>query len=209
MANAHIRAVARRAAFPKRRARGRAAAAAARRTVRLPGSARPYSGRGRLRRGATRWAGARGVVWGAGSNQVEEAKLKPLGRLLPLRRCPDVSRRFVDWVAGYTVHPPGAVLRMVMSVPKHWLRPSRNGPCAEPTMTPASSRPRRGRVLAVLAHGPHAPSLNSPARRPAARRWYAASSRPARWSRRRCSPNPSRCPTGGGRASPSRPLKPR
>ena len=29
----------------------------------------------------------------------------------------DALRRFVDWVAAYTLAPPGAVLRMAMSVP--------------------------------------------------------------------------------------------
>ena len=66
---------------------------------------------GRLRRGAARWASAGGRRLGHRLNQVEEAKLKPFGRALPAPPLPDVSRRFVDWVAGYTVHPPGAVLR--------------------------------------------------------------------------------------------------
>ncbi len=98
------------------------------------------------------------VVWGAGSGEVEDAKLKPFGRLLPAPPLPEVSRRFVDWVAGYTVHPPGAVLRMVMSVPEalapatpRWtLRKADHGAHIRPTAA-------RTRVLAALAHGPPRP----------------------------------------------------
>jgi primosomal protein N' (replication factor Y) (superfamily II helicase) len=95
------------------------------------------------------------VVWGAGSDGVEEAKLKPFGRLLPAPPLSEVSRRFVDWVARYTVHPPGAVLRMVMSTPAalapatpRWvLRRADQVVGVKPT-------PARTRVLTVLADGP-------------------------------------------------------
>jgi primosomal protein N' (replication factor Y) len=95
-----------------------------------------------------------GVVWGDGSGAVEEAKLKPLDRLLPAPPLPEVSRRFVDWVAGYTVHAPGAVLRMVMSVPEalapakpHWMLRIADHD-AGIKLTAA-----RARVLSVLADG--------------------------------------------------------
>ena len=58
-----------------------------------------------------------GVVWGTGGNDVAPEKLKPLLGRLPVPSLPEVSRRFVDWVAAYTLYPPGAVLKMVMSVP--------------------------------------------------------------------------------------------
>src|SRR5512147_239702 len=98
------------------------------------------------------------VLWGAGSGEVEEAKLKPFGRLLPAPPLPEVSRRFVGWVAGYTVHAPGAVLRMVMSVPEalvpatpRWgLRKADHEVNIKPTAA-------RTRVLAALAHGPLRP----------------------------------------------------
>src|ERR687890_390907 len=37
--------------------------------------------------------------------------------LLPALPMADALRRFVDWVSAYTLAPPGAVLRMAMSVP--------------------------------------------------------------------------------------------
>ena len=58
-----------------------------------------------------------GVVWGAGSGGVADAKLKPIEEILPAPRLPDELRRFVDWAANYTLAAPGAVLRMAMSVP--------------------------------------------------------------------------------------------
>ncbi|HYE48561.1 MAG TPA: primosomal protein N' [Azospirillaceae bacterium] len=57
-----------------------------------------------------------GVVWGEGAGQVAEAKLKPVLRRFDLPPMPEVSRRFVDWVSQYTMSPPGAVLRMAVSV---------------------------------------------------------------------------------------------
>ncbi|CUW37436.1 Primosomal protein N'(replication factor Y) [Magnetospirillum sp. XM-1] len=58
-----------------------------------------------------------GVVWGAGDGKVEMGKLRPVARRLPAPPLPEVTRRFVDWVASYTLAPPGAVLKMAMSVP--------------------------------------------------------------------------------------------
>jgi len=57
-----------------------------------------------------------GVVWGEGGGEVAEAKLKPVARRFDLPPMPEVSRRFVDWVAQYTMSPTGAVLRMAVSV---------------------------------------------------------------------------------------------
>ncbi len=58
-----------------------------------------------------------GVVWGPSNAALPEAKLKPvLGRL----DCPPLSaanRRFIDWVAAYTLSVPGAVLKLAISEP--------------------------------------------------------------------------------------------
>jgi primosomal protein N' (replication factor Y) len=96
-----------------------------------------------------------GVVWGPGSGTVAEARLKPAGAVLPAPPLPEVSRRFVDWVADYTLSPPGAVLKMAASVPKAFapekpvLGYVRN-PAAPATLKPT---PARARVLAA-ADGP-------------------------------------------------------
>jgi len=55
-----------------------------------------------------------GVVWGPGQGEIPPGKLKTLSQILDLPPLPDVSRQFVNWVANYTVTPPGAILKMVM-----------------------------------------------------------------------------------------------
>jgi len=55
-----------------------------------------------------------GVVWDEGTSEVPPSKLKEIyGTVDYLPPLPDASRAFVDWVAQYTVTPPGAVLKMV------------------------------------------------------------------------------------------------
>lgn len=55
-----------------------------------------------------------GVAWGPGSGLVPVDKLKSVGQVLPLHPITEATRKFVDWVAAYTVSPPGNVLKMVM-----------------------------------------------------------------------------------------------
>ena len=59
-----------------------------------------------------------GVVWGPGSGTVAAAKLKNVLDRLDAPPMTEALRAFVDWVAAYTLSPPGAVLRMAMSVPE-------------------------------------------------------------------------------------------
>ncbi len=54
-----------------------------------------------------------GVVWGAGTGDVATDKLKAIIGPANLPPLPDITRDFVDWVADYTLTPPGAVLKMV------------------------------------------------------------------------------------------------
>src|SRR3569623_1825213 len=58
-----------------------------------------------------------GVVWGEGTGEVPAAKLRDVIEILPALPMADALRRFVDWVAAYTLAPPGAVLRMALSTP--------------------------------------------------------------------------------------------
>jgi primosomal protein N' (replication factor Y) (superfamily II helicase) len=58
-----------------------------------------------------------GVVWDGTPDDVDARKLKPLQRLFD---CPPLDapmRRFIDWVAHYTLTPPGLIARMVLRVP--------------------------------------------------------------------------------------------
>ncbi len=58
-----------------------------------------------------------GVVWGGGSGAFDFARLKPVARRFEVAPMSEVSRRFVDWVAAYTLSLPGLVLKMALSVP--------------------------------------------------------------------------------------------
>jgi primosomal protein N' (replication factor Y) len=59
-----------------------------------------------------------GVVWdGEPDPNLAEGRLRDILGILPAPPMKEALRRFVEWVAAYTLAPPGAVLRMAMSVP--------------------------------------------------------------------------------------------
>ncbi|HWK44123.1 MAG TPA: primosomal protein N' [Stellaceae bacterium] len=99
------------------------------------------------------------VVWDRPADNedaapVEEGRLKPIARHYDVPPMNPPLRRFVDWVAAYTLSPPGAVLRMAMGSAQALIPPEprvayRRGPApTTPRLTPA-----RRRVLELLADG--------------------------------------------------------
>lgn len=94
-----------------------------------------------------------GVVWDRpeGLAEIAASRLKPLAAIYPVPPMAAPLRKLIDWVAAYTLSPPGAVLRMGLSVPDALEEPaslsrvrlSRLG--GEGAMTAA-----RKKVLAVL-----------------------------------------------------------
>ena len=92
-----------------------------------------------------------GVVWGKNSGYCSEDKLKNISFKLDCPPMPEVSRQFVDWVARYTVSSPGAVLKMVMSVPDA-LKPPKiiNAYKINNTLDDLNITPARKRVLETL-----------------------------------------------------------
>src|SRR5690606_34396210 len=84
------------------------------------------------------------------------ARLRDVIGALPAPPLPAVSRRFIDWVAGYTMAPPGAVLRMAMSVPAalELPRPIVAWRAAAMPGETVKLTAQRRRVLAVLEGGP-------------------------------------------------------
>lgn len=102
-----------------------------------------------------------GVAWGAGSGDVASAKLRDVIDILPAPPMADAMRRFVDWVSAYTLTPPGAVLRMAMSVPSALeapktelvYRPAERSHDSDLKLTAA-----RRRVLDQLKDGPAMPA---------------------------------------------------
>ena len=108
-----------------------------------------------------------GVVWGDASGEVAATKLKHLAERLGVPPLAAELRRFIDWVANYTLASPGAVLRMAMSVPDA-LDPPR--PLAAFALSAAGRAalagdetaltPSRRRVLRAAAEGPAAPATD-------------------------------------------------
>lgn len=96
-----------------------------------------------------------GVVWGAGQGDLAPAKLKTVIEVLPTPPMADVTRKFIDWVAGYTLSPPGQVLKMAMSV-----EDALEEPKGVKVFAPADPLPdikmtkTRQRVIEVLTGGP-------------------------------------------------------
>ena len=99
-----------------------------------------------------------GVVWGPAGGGLAPARLKAILSVIETPPLGKPLRDFIDWVAAYTLSPPGAVLRMAMSAPKA-LEPQqpviayRRGAIEPTRMTPA-----RSRVLAA-AEGPPRPAM--------------------------------------------------
>ncbi|MFD2052568.1 primosomal protein N' [Mesorhizobium calcicola] len=59
-----------------------------------------------------------GIVWDGAVETVDAKKLRPIEQVFD---CPPIDRamrRFVDWVAQYTLSPPGMVARMLLRAPE-------------------------------------------------------------------------------------------
>jgi primosomal protein N' (replication factor Y) len=97
-----------------------------------------------------------GVVWdGAADAGLPESRLRDLRAVLDAPPMTATLRRFVDWVAGYTLAPPGAVLRMAMSAPAALAPPAPQAGWRRAAAPPKGVRitPPRARVLAALDDG--------------------------------------------------------
>jgi primosomal protein N' (replication factor Y) len=102
-----------------------------------------------------------GVVWGGGTGDVPREKLRPVADVLPALPMTDALRRFVEWVAAYTLTPPGAVLRMTMSSLSA-LEAARKETIYRLAPTVLDGEPKltaaRRRVLEALKDGPAMPA---------------------------------------------------
>ncbi len=102
-----------------------------------------------------------GVVWDAPKARAATAKpirLRDVIERLDLRPLGADHRRFIEWVASYTMTPQGAVLRMTLNVPQALAPPKTVTAFAPvgPWQAPEGFRmtPARTRVLDVLKGGP-------------------------------------------------------
>ncbi len=94
-----------------------------------------------------------GVVWGAAEGGVGDNRLR---EALPLEGRPAISAKlcdFVDWVANYTLSPPGMILAMVLRSGRAFEPQTMRTAYVRGTITPAKLTPGRARVLEVAGDG--------------------------------------------------------
>ncbi len=91
-----------------------------------------------------------GVVWGEGTGDVASEKLRPITEKLDAAPMSAVQRRFVDWVADYTLSSPGTVLRMTLRVPAALGPVRQKSGVRRSGDPPARMTPQRQRVLDTL-----------------------------------------------------------
>ena len=93
-----------------------------------------------------------GVVWDAPSGPaVADAKLKPVSARLDAPRLPEALRRFIDWVAAYTLAAPGEVLAMALRTRALAPPQAQAGWAAADPLPETRTTPQRRRVLDALA----------------------------------------------------------
>ena len=98
-----------------------------------------------------------GVVWGRARGGVAASRVKPVVARLDLPPMPEVHRRFVEWVANYSVSSTGAVLDMAMPRSEVLLPPAPVAVLrAVAGFTPAKplTEPRRRALEILAASGP-------------------------------------------------------
>ena len=99
-----------------------------------------------------------GVVWPVTAQdeptqELPLAKLKSITARLDAPPLAAVLIRFVDWVASYTLTPPGSVLALVMRVPQALEPPKMRPVYRAGAVIPGHLTPARQRVLTVLSDG--------------------------------------------------------
>ncbi|MEI7713084.1 MAG: primosomal protein N', partial [Rhodospirillales bacterium] len=93
-----------------------------------------------------------GVVWdGQPEGTVPDRKIKPLLNIVDTPPMAEPLRRLIDWMAAYTLSPPGEVMAMALRVVHQPPGPSTGWRRADP-MPNARPTDARRKVLAVLAH---------------------------------------------------------
>ena len=102
-----------------------------------------------------------GVVWEdeEEDNQVPDHKLKGIYEVLKVPPLGETQRRFVEWVADYTISPPGNVLKMCMGSPEA-LKPLPTRVLykkGKGGVDPARLTPARLQVLDVIDDGKQRP----------------------------------------------------
>ncbi|MCG8447288.1 MAG: primosomal protein N' [Hyphomicrobiales bacterium] len=98
------------------------------------------------------------TVWdapqkGEAEDKVAPEKLRPVAEVFPAAPLPEKARRFIDWVADYTLSDPGAVLRMVIRSPEALLPPKQHLGLRITGIEPDRMTAARTRVLQLARNG--------------------------------------------------------
>jgi len=94
-----------------------------------------------------------GAVWGAAEGSVGDNRLK---EAVPLEGFPAIPEKlcdFVDWVANYTLSPPGMILAMVLRSGRAFAPETLRTAYVRGTVLPKKMTPARERVLAIANDG--------------------------------------------------------
>jgi primosomal protein N' (replication factor Y) len=94
-----------------------------------------------------------GVVWGEAEGTVAPEKLKAVISSYGLPPMPEAQRKFIDWVAGYTMNPKGSVLKMSLSVPGALEKPKAVTAYKVVPHVPEKLSPAHRKILDVLKDG--------------------------------------------------------
>ncbi|MFO1172288.1 MAG: primosomal protein N' [Hyphomicrobiaceae bacterium] len=97
-----------------------------------------------------------GVVWDKpdeGAKPIPDAKVKPVEMVYDLPPLPEISMRFVEWIARYTLSPRGMVLRLMMGAPAAFEPVAPKFGVRLAGAAPERQTPGRRRVLEVAADG--------------------------------------------------------
>src|SRR5580658_4021295 len=94
-----------------------------------------------------------GVVWGSPEGNVGDNRLKIAEPLEGLPRLPPALCDFIDWVAAYTLNPPGAILARALRSRNAFEPENRRTAYIKGDVTPSRISEARQRVLAVAGDG--------------------------------------------------------
>ncbi len=94
-----------------------------------------------------------GVVWREQSQPASDIKLKPITARFGIAPLPELSRRFIEWIAAYYLEPVGNILRLCLRVPGVFEARRDTVAYVASDVAPDKLTPQRARVLAVARQG--------------------------------------------------------
>jgi len=94
-----------------------------------------------------------GIVWDGEGGSVDARKLRPIDHVFDCPPIAEPMRRFVDWVAAYTLSPPGMVARMLLRAPEAFDPEPWIEGLAMTGARPDRVTPARARVLEAASDG--------------------------------------------------------